>query len=64
LNIFFSQEPQPVKPWLGVWNATIQGSACLGPDYASNFKFVGQEDCLYLNVYTPKVIEKYIQMNK
>ncbi|CAH1711822.1 esterase E4-like isoform X1 [Aphis gossypii] len=49
------KEPQPVKPWLGVWNATIPGSACLGPDYTSNFKFVGQEDCLYLNVYTPKL---------
>ncbi|KAL4132765.1 hypothetical protein QTP88_009866 [Uroleucon formosanum] len=41
-------EPQPV------WNATIPGSACLGPDYESNYEIVGQEDCLYLNVYTPK----------
>ncbi|XP_026808622.1 esterase E4-like [Rhopalosiphum maidis] len=49
------KEPQPVKPWLGTWNATIPGSACLGPDYESNFKLVGQEDCLYLNVYTPKL---------
>ncbi|XP_025192338.1 esterase E4-like isoform X2 [Melanaphis sacchari] len=49
------KEPQPVKPWLGIWNATIPGSACLGPDYESNFKIVGQEDCLYLNVYTPKL---------
>ncbi|XP_029343101.1 esterase SG1-like [Acyrthosiphon pisum] len=48
------KEPQPVKPWLGVWNATIPGSACLGPDYESNHEIAGQEDCLYLNVHTPK----------
>jgi len=42
---------------LGIWNATIPGSACLGPDYESNYEIVGQEDCLYLNVYTPKVID-------
>ncbi|XP_060868814.1 esterase E4-like [Metopolophium dirhodum] len=49
------KEPQPIKPWLGIWNATIPGSACLGPDYESNYEIVGQEDCLYLNVYTPKL---------
>ncbi|KAL4121714.1 hypothetical protein QTP88_014173 [Uroleucon formosanum] len=49
------KEPQPLKPWLGIWNATIPGNACLGPDYKSNFKIIGQEDCLYLNVYTPKL---------
>lgn len=57
LIIFLSnciQEPQPVKPWIGVWNATIPGSDCIGFDHRS-FKVVGQEDCLYLNVYTPKV---------
>jgi len=43
-----------VKPWVGVWNATIPGSNCIGLDHMS-FKLVGQEDCLYLNVYTPKV---------
>jgi len=43
---------------LGIWNATTPGSACLGPDYESNLKIIGQEDCLYLNVYTPQVLEK------
>lgn len=43
-----------MKPWVGVWNATIPGSNCIGFDHAS-FKVIGQEDCLYLNVYTPKV---------
>lgn len=55
--IIVLKEPQPVKPWIGVWNATIPGSPCFGPDYSKlNFTIIGQEDCLYLNVYTPKVI--------
>ncbi|XP_022159928.1 esterase E4-like [Myzus persicae] len=56
------KEPQPVQPWLGVWNATVPGSACLGIDFGSilsDTKFIGQEDCLFLNVYTTKVIYKY-----
>ncbi|XP_003247261.1 esterase E4 isoform X1 [Acyrthosiphon pisum] len=48
------KEPQPVTPWMGVWNATIAGSGCIGLDYIT-FSVVGREDCLYLNVYTPKL---------
>uniref|UniRef100_A0A2S2Q2U0 Carboxylic ester hydrolase n=1 Tax=Sipha flava TaxID=143950 RepID=A0A2S2Q2U0_9HEMI len=48
------KEAQPVKQWVGVWNATIPGSDCIGLEQGS-FKVVGQEDCLYLNVYTPKL---------
>jgi len=48
------KEPQPVTPWLGVWNATIPGSSCPGPNFKSK-SYIGQEDCLYLNVYTPKL---------
>ncbi|CAI6350717.1 unnamed protein product [Macrosiphum euphorbiae] len=53
------KEPQPVKPWLGVWNATIPGSACFGLSFGEDFKsilsLIGQEDCLFINVYTPKL---------
>ncbi|VVC27649.1 Hypothetical protein CINCED_3A001615 [Cinara cedri] len=48
------KEPQPVKPWVGVWNATVPMSGCIGLDHNS-FKVTGQEDCLYLNIYTPKL---------
>lgn len=54
------KDPEPVKPWLGVWNATnTDGNLmkCIqfmhvpgGPNEVG-----GQEDCLYLSVYTPKV---------
>lgn len=46
-----------MKPWRGVWNATTPGSPCLGPDNTNFPNIIGQEDCLYLNVYSPKVIE-------
>ena len=39
------REPQPVKPWSGVLRAT---------DYAKSCAIEGGEDCLYLNVWTPK----------
>ncbi|RZC40529.1 COesterase and/or Abhydrolase 3 domain containing protein [Asbolus verrucosus] len=51
----FPDEPSPVKPWVGVWEAkTIY--KCMqyneytlpGDDYV-----IGDEDCLYLNIYTP-----------
>jgi len=37
-----------------VWNATIPGSSCPGVDFNLG-TYIGQEDCLYLNVYTPKL---------
>ncbi|XP_050548741.1 esterase E4-like [Daktulosphaira vitifoliae] len=49
------KEPQPVKPWVGVWNATIPGSDCIGLLHKDQISVIGQEDCLYLNVYTPKL---------
>nr|CAI5867177.1 unnamed protein product [Callosobruchus analis] len=43
-------EPQPIEPWIGTWNATrIYKCPQVGNDGA-----IGEEDCLYLNVYVPK----------
>jgi len=43
-----------MKPWPGVWNASSPGSKCIQYDHSS-YLIEGDEDCLYLNVYTPKV---------
>ena len=42
------REPNPVKPWNGIRDATAFGSRCM-----QNGKEVS-EDCLYLNVWTPE----------
>ena len=50
------QDPQPVKPWKGVKAATAFGPACMQALPALTM-FGGEpkmnEDCLYLNVWTP-----------
>ncbi|WP_297618014.1 carboxylesterase/lipase family protein [Nocardia sp.] len=48
------QQPQPALPWLGVRDATQPGNAC--PQAASPFggADVTTEDCLNLNVWTPR----------
>lgn len=56
------QEPVPPKPWQGVWNATQPGAICLQcrrlPPrmYNTTDPIIGDEDCLFLNIYTPKVL--------
>nr|CAH7751419.1 unnamed protein product [Callosobruchus chinensis] len=44
------KEPQPVQPWKGVYNATKSTKLCT--QKLAN-KMIGEEDCLYLNIYTP-----------
>jgi carboxylesterase type B len=50
-----------VKPWEGIWDAGNFGSLCmanehvLGPVPYEPIK--GQEDCLFLNIYTPNIPE-------
>ena len=53
-----SVPPQPVEPWTGVYDATAFGpSAPQAPPLPGSFMAIGElrtdEDCLFLNVYTP-----------
>ncbi|CAK1550576.1 unnamed protein product [Leptosia nina] len=49
--------PVPPEPWEGIRDATKDCSICAQFDKDS-FKVVGDEDCLYLNIYTPKLLEQ------
>ena len=50
------KDPQPMRPWKGVLNATRFGSKCPQFDFfASPPGLGGDEDCLFLNVYTPRL---------
>ena len=48
------REPQPVKPWIGVRQATEYRPACMQAEsnYSSTYAATSSEDCLYLNVWT------------
>lgn len=55
------KEPMPPQPWEGIWNGALPGSMCL--QYRRTYppithlqeSILGDEDCLFLNVYTPKI---------
>lgn len=54
--MFSLQPPLPHGPWKGTLNATKVHSVCPQRDiYRRSEVFEGEEDCLYLNVYTPQV---------
>jgi carboxylesterase type B len=53
-NLRFSA-PQPVSPWEGIRVTNQTSPVCLQLDAAQYFYVYGREDCLYLNVYTPKL---------
>ncbi|XP_052741654.1 juvenile hormone esterase isoform X2 [Bicyclus anynana] len=46
--------PEPPEPWEGVRDATKECNICAQFDRES-LKVIGDEDCLYLNVYTPSL---------
>lgn len=51
------QPPVPVKRWEGVYDATKDGPACPQPLLRPV-----SEDCLFLNVHTPKVLSKIFRV--
>lgn len=48
------QDPEEPDSWEGVRDATKPGNKCAQVNPYLPKKIVGSEDCLYLNVYTPK----------
>ncbi|XP_049961567.1 juvenile hormone esterase-like isoform X1 [Schistocerca serialis cubense] len=48
--------PVPAEPWQGERDATVEAPMCTQKNYfLEQPVVVGQEDCLYLNVYTPRL---------
>ncbi|KAF2885851.1 hypothetical protein ILUMI_20324 [Ignelater luminosus] len=45
----------PIKSWAGTLDATKPHNACPQLDILANNNYIGDEDCLYLNVYTPQL---------
>ncbi|XP_022832964.1 venom carboxylesterase-6-like [Spodoptera litura] len=46
--------PVPVEPWQDTLDATKESPVCVQRNpYTRQEEIVGQEDCLYLNIYTP-----------
>uniref|UniRef100_A0A646QJ45 Carboxylic ester hydrolase n=1 Tax=Hemiscolopendra marginata TaxID=943146 RepID=A0A646QJ45_9MYRI len=48
--------PVPVTSWKDLLNATRDGPSCPQGDLVTG-EYMGEEDCLRLNVYTPKISE-------
>lgn len=47
------QPPVPAEPWQNTLNATADAVACPQIDEAGGNRYVGDEDCLYMNVFSP-----------
>ncbi|KAK7873002.1 hypothetical protein R5R35_000302 [Gryllus longicercus] len=49
------EPPQPPESWQGVKDALQEGSVCPHRDWIQGLGFRGDEDCLFLNVYTSQL---------
>lgn len=58
LSLHYFKAPQPPDSWEGVRDATVEGNPCYSRHIGLNI-IVGDENCLFLNVYTPEVTKLY-----
>jgi hypothetical protein len=49
------QAPQPTDAWPGIRDALVEGAVCPQLDALQGLFYKGDEDCLFLNVYTCQV---------
>ncbi|XP_044731323.1 juvenile hormone esterase-like [Chrysoperla carnea] len=48
--------PEPPEPWEDeIFDAKVERSPCYQSNFRPGEKFIGSEDCLFLNVFTPKL---------
>ncbi|KAK9709153.1 Carboxylesterase family [Popillia japonica] len=56
IGVLRFQDPQPISPWSGVWNANSTDIMCAQVMHApepEGGSYIGDEDCLYLNIFVP-----------
>ena len=49
------QAPQPAEPWEGIRDALKEGDVAPQTGVFQLTSYSGNEDCLFINVFTPKV---------
>ncbi|CAH2101652.1 unnamed protein product [Euphydryas editha] len=52
--------PQPPEPWEGVRDATSEGNSCAQVEYFVEKQYLGDENCLFLNVSTPNLDGEFL----
>jgi len=56
-NFCFKQPPEKIEPWTGVLDAGAYRSFCMAYEHltAPTDRIAGEEDCLYLNIFSPQI---------
>ncbi|XP_065211476.1 esterase E4-like [Planococcus citri] len=57
------EEPKPYDKWEGIWNGSTFSRSCMQFSLLSDplEAVTGEEDCLYLNIFTPKLPQSSTQ---
>jgi hypothetical protein len=58
------QEPQAPDPWKDVRDAQTEKPVAPQIDIFMGKGYQGDEDCLFLNVYTPKVAHQFFRLDQ